>query len=40
MNVLAVAVAGRGLVDPHAPVFTAEDDALLRGRAVFETARV
>lgn len=40
MNVLAVAVAGRGLVDPHAPVFTAGDEALLRGRAVFETARV
>lgn len=40
MNVLAVAVAGRGLVDPHAPVFTADDEALLRGRAVFETARV
>ena len=40
MNLLAVAVAGRGLVDPHAPVFTADDEALLRGRAVFETARV
>jgi branched-subunit amino acid aminotransferase/4-amino-4-deoxychorismate lyase len=40
MKVLAVAVAGRGLVDPHAPVFSAEDEALLRGRAVFETARV
>lgn len=40
MNVLAVAVAGRGLVDPHTPVFTAGDEALLRGRAVFETARV
>lgn len=40
MNVLAVAVAGRGLVDPHAPVFAADDEALLRGRAVFETARV
>ena len=40
MNVLAVAVAGRGLVDPHAPVFSADDEALLRGRAVFETARV
>ncbi len=40
MKVLAVAVAGRGLVDPHAPVFTADDEALLRGRAVFETARV
>jgi branched-subunit amino acid aminotransferase/4-amino-4-deoxychorismate lyase len=40
MNVLAVAVAGRGLVDPHSPVFSADDEALLRGRAVFETARV
>jgi branched-subunit amino acid aminotransferase/4-amino-4-deoxychorismate lyase len=40
VNVLAVAVAGRGLVDPHAPVFSADDEALLRGRAVFETARV
>ena len=40
MNVLAVAVAGRGVVDAHAPVFTADDEALLRGRAVFETARV
>jgi 4-amino-4-deoxychorismate lyase len=40
VNVLAVAVAGRGLVDPHTPVFTADDEALLRGRAVFETARV
>ena len=40
VNVLAVAVAGRGLVDPHAPVFAADDEALLRGRAVFETTRV
>jgi 4-amino-4-deoxychorismate lyase len=40
VKVLAVAVAGRGLVDPHTPVFTADDEALLRGRAVFETARV
>jgi 4-amino-4-deoxychorismate lyase len=40
VNLLAVAVAGRGLVDPHAPVFSADDEALLRGRAVFETARV
>ena len=37
---IAVAVAGRGLVDPHEPVFAADDEALLRGRAVFETARV
>ena len=40
MKVLAVAVAGGGVVDPHTPVFTADDEALLRGRAVFETARV
>jgi branched-subunit amino acid aminotransferase/4-amino-4-deoxychorismate lyase len=40
MEVLAVAVAGRGLVDPHEPVFAADDDALVRGRSVFETARV
>ena len=40
MNLLAVAVAGRGLVDPSEPVFGAADDALLRGRAVFETLRV
>jgi branched-subunit amino acid aminotransferase/4-amino-4-deoxychorismate lyase len=39
VKVLSVAVAGRGLVEPHAPVFTADDEALLRGRAVFETAR-
>jgi branched-subunit amino acid aminotransferase/4-amino-4-deoxychorismate lyase len=39
VNVLAVAVAGRGLVDPHAPVFSADDESLLRGRAVFETTR-
>ncbi len=40
MNLLAVAVSGRGLVDPGEPVFGAGDDALLRGRAVFETLRV
>jgi 4-amino-4-deoxychorismate lyase len=40
MDVCAVAVAGRGLVDPGEPVFAADDDALLRGRSVFETARV
>jgi branched-subunit amino acid aminotransferase/4-amino-4-deoxychorismate lyase len=40
VNLLAVAVAGRGLVDPHTPVFAADDEALLRGRAVFETTRV
>jgi branched-subunit amino acid aminotransferase/4-amino-4-deoxychorismate lyase len=40
MDVSAVAVAGRGLVDPREPVFAADDEALLRGRSVFETARV
>jgi branched-subunit amino acid aminotransferase/4-amino-4-deoxychorismate lyase len=40
VNLLAVAVSGRGLVDPGEPVFGAGDDALLRGRAVFETLRV
>lgn len=40
MRLLAVAIAGRGLVDPAGPVFRADDDALLRGGAAFETIRV
>jgi branched-subunit amino acid aminotransferase/4-amino-4-deoxychorismate lyase len=40
MTLLAVAVAGRGLVDPAAPVFAADDEALLRGSAAFETLPV
>jgi branched-subunit amino acid aminotransferase/4-amino-4-deoxychorismate lyase len=40
MDVAAVAVAGRGLLDPSEPVFAADDEALLRGRSVFETTRV
>ena len=40
MSLLAVAIAGRGLVDPAEPVFRADDDALLRGAAAFETVRV
>ncbi len=40
MRLLAVAVAGRGLVDPAEPVFGAGDEALLRGSAAFETLRV
>ena len=40
MTLLAVAVAGRGLVDPREPVFAADDEALLRGGAAFETLRV
>jgi 4-amino-4-deoxychorismate lyase len=37
---LAVAVLGRGLVDPAEPVIHADDLGLLRGLAVFETMRV
>ena len=40
MNLLAVAVGGRGLVPPDEPVLPADDEALLRGRAAFETLRV
>jgi 4-amino-4-deoxychorismate lyase len=40
MGLLAVAVAGRGLVPPDEPVLLADDEALLRGRAAFETLRV
>jgi hypothetical protein len=35
-----VAVGGRGVVDPAEPVLRADDEALLRGRAAFETVRV
>ena len=37
---LAAAVGGRGLVDPNEPVFFADDEALLRGAAAFETVRI
>ncbi|MGD0167752.1 MAG: aminotransferase class IV [Gaiellaceae bacterium] len=40
MTTLALAVLGRGLVDPAEPVLRADDEALLRGRAAFETTRV
>ena len=40
MTLLAVAVGGRGLVDPDAPVLHADDEGFLRGRAAFETTRV
>ena len=40
MSLLALAVGGRGVVDPDEPVLHADDDALLRGRAAFETMRV
>jgi 4-amino-4-deoxychorismate lyase len=40
VTVLALAVGGRGLVDPHEPVLHADDEAFLRGRGAFETIRV
>ncbi len=40
MTLLGVAVSGRGVVDPNEPVLHADDEALLRGRAAFETMRV
>lgn len=40
MTVLALAVVGRGLVDPDEPALHADDQALQRGRAAFETLRV
>ena len=40
MTVLALAVTGRGLVEPTEPVIRADDEGLLRGRAAFETLRV
>ena len=40
MTLLAVAVDGRGLVDLAEPVFRADDEALLRGSAAFETLPV
>jgi branched-subunit amino acid aminotransferase/4-amino-4-deoxychorismate lyase len=40
VTLLAAAVAGRGLVEPAEAVFTADDEALLRGGAAFETLRV
>ena len=40
MTLLALAVSGRGVVDPDEPVLRADDEALLRGRGAFETIRV
>lgn len=40
MTLLAVGVQGRGLVDPSAPVFSADDESLLRGSVAFETMPV
>jgi branched-subunit amino acid aminotransferase/4-amino-4-deoxychorismate lyase len=40
MSLLALAQLGRGVVAPDEPVLRADDDGVLRGRAVFETLRV
>ena len=40
MKLNAIAVAGRGAVDPSEPVFYADDEAVLRGTAAFETVRI
>jgi 4-amino-4-deoxychorismate lyase len=40
VSLLALAVGGRGIVDPDEPVLHADDEAVLRGRAAFETLRV
>jgi 4-amino-4-deoxychorismate lyase len=40
LSLLALAVTGRGLCGPEEPVVRADDEALLRGRAAFETLRV
>ena len=40
MTLLALAVRGRGIVDPEEPVLHADDEGLIRGRAAFETTRV
>ncbi len=37
---VAVAVSGRGLVDPRSPVLVADDEGFVRGNAAFETTRV
>jgi 4-amino-4-deoxychorismate lyase len=39
-SLLGLAVTGRGLVGTDEPVVHADDEALLRGRAAFETLRV
>ena len=39
-HLLALAVSGRGIVDPDEPVLRADDEGFTRGRAAFETTRV
>jgi 4-amino-4-deoxychorismate lyase len=40
VSVLGLAVTGRGLIEPHEPAVRADDEALLRGRAAFETLKM
>lgn len=40
MTPLAVAVSGRGLLDPDEPAVHVDDEAFMRGRGAFETLRV
>jgi 4-amino-4-deoxychorismate lyase len=40
VTLLALAVSGRGIVDPSTPVLRADDEGFVRGRAAFETLRV
>jgi 4-amino-4-deoxychorismate lyase len=40
VTLLALAVGGRGVVDPAEPTIHADDEGLIRGRAAFETTRV
>jgi 4-amino-4-deoxychorismate lyase len=40
VNVLALAVSGRGLVPPDEPVIHVDDEAFMRGRGAFESLRV
>jgi 4-amino-4-deoxychorismate lyase len=40
VRIVAVAVLGRGLVDPDEPLFHVDDVGMTRGQAAFETIRV
>jgi branched-subunit amino acid aminotransferase/4-amino-4-deoxychorismate lyase len=40
VTLLALAVSGRGLVDPAEPIVHADDEGFLRGRAAFERTRI
>jgi 4-amino-4-deoxychorismate lyase len=40
VTLLALAVSGRGVLDPDEPAVFADDEAFLRGRGAFETVRI